>query len=170
MPSSLPDFREILGVLTEHEVDFIVVGGLCAILHGAPINTADVDIVHARQPANIDRLLSALKVLDAHYREHTKKIAPTRSHLASPGHQLLTTRAGPLDVLGTIADGLGYDELRTSAVSTLMEIGLSVKILTLEKLIEVKEHAGRPKDHAVLFQLRAVLKERQEKASDFEPS
>jgi predicted nucleotidyltransferase len=60
--------------------------------------------------------------------------------------------------------------LKPHSHTIVIEIGLSVEILGLEKLIEVKEHAGRPKDHAVLFQLRAVLKERQEKASDSEPS
>jgi len=177
MPESLPDFLEIFGVLCEHEVDFIVVGGLCAVLHGAPINTSDVDIVHSRRPANLDRLLAALTALDAHYRLLPKKIAPTLSHLSSPGHQLLNTQLGHLDVLGTIADNLGYDELEPYSVSSTIGIGVSVKILNLEKLIEVKEHAGRPKDHAVLFQLRAVLKERQETAqtggeetSDSEPA
>ncbi len=170
MPSSLPDFLEILSILAEHEVDFIVVGGLCAVLHGAPINTGDVDIVHSRQPANIDRLLAALTALDAHYRLPLKKIAPTTSHLTSAGHQLLTTTAGPLDVLGTIADGLGYDELKLHSQTIVVEIGLSVEILGLEKLIEVKEHAGRPKDHAVLFQLRAVLQEQRTRSERSEES
>ena len=63
------DFATILKVLIEHQVDFILVGGVCAVLHGAPVSTFDIDLVHSRAPKNIDRLMIALKKLDAHYRE-----------------------------------------------------------------------------------------------------
>jgi predicted nucleotidyltransferase len=168
MAEPLPDFLQILRVLTDHGVDFILVGGLCAVLHGAPINTTDVDIVHSRQPDNPERLVAALESLDAHYRMQTKRIAPTASLLASAGHHLLDTSAGPLDALGTIADDLGYEQLRPFTAPVLIEIGLTIHLLQLEKLIELKEKAGRPKDQAVLFQLRAVLKE-QHKASADQP-
>ena len=51
------DFFAILEVLTKHEVEFILVGGLCAVIHGAPIVTMDMDIVHHREAENIERLL-----------------------------------------------------------------------------------------------------------------
>jgi predicted nucleotidyltransferase len=153
------EYRKALIALADRAVDFIVVGGVSAVLQGAPINTFDLDIVHSRAPENLDRLVLALHELDAHYRLHTKKIAPKTSDLAYPGHHLLNTSAGALDVLGTIADDLGYDELKPYSVAVTIEIGLSVQILRLEKLIEVKEKVGRPKDLAVLMQLRAVLKE-----------
>ena len=55
-----PRFKEALEVLGHHHVDFIVVGGVAAVLGGAPISTFDLDIVHDRAPANVARLLSAL--------------------------------------------------------------------------------------------------------------
>ena len=48
MQNSNPRFLEILKVLTVHSVDVIVVGGVSAVLHGAPVTTFDLDIVHAR--------------------------------------------------------------------------------------------------------------------------
>jgi hypothetical protein len=94
------DFTHILRLLAAHEVDFIVVGGVCAVLHGAPIATFDLDIVHSRTPENIGRLLSALIELKAHYRGQADRyITPDESHLAIPGHQLLMTSAGPLEQL-----------------------------------------------------------------------
>ena len=56
---------ELLGVLARHQVDFIVVGGVAAVIQGAPVNTFDLDVVHARTPDNIERLLGALRELDA---------------------------------------------------------------------------------------------------------
>ena len=61
MTNSIPDFLEILGILVEHKADFIVVGGVCAVLHGAPVTTFDLDLVHSRSADNLARLMSALK-------------------------------------------------------------------------------------------------------------
>src|SRR5512133_2620671 len=98
-------FAEILSLLAGHEVEFIVVGMTAGILHGAPVSTFDLDIVHRRSPENVGRLLRALAELTARYRHDSRGLQPTESHLLSEGHQLLTTRLGDLDCLGTIDDG-----------------------------------------------------------------
>ena len=53
----LQDNEAALRSLCEHGVEFIVVGGLAAVLNGAPVNTFDVDIVFSRAPLNIARIL-----------------------------------------------------------------------------------------------------------------
>ena len=63
-----PDFLAILRTLARHRVEYIVVGGVAAVLQGAPISTFDLDLVHSRQPGNIVRLLKALETLEARYR------------------------------------------------------------------------------------------------------
>ena len=68
MLDSGADFLGILRGLVDHEVEFIVVGGVCAVLHGAPVTTFDLDVVHRRSPENIARLQAALAGLGAHYR------------------------------------------------------------------------------------------------------
>jgi hypothetical protein len=65
-------FRAALEVLARHHVDFIVVGGVAAVLNGAPVSTFDLDIVHARTDANLDRLMHALGELEAHYRDQSR--------------------------------------------------------------------------------------------------
>lgn len=88
--------------LHDRRVDFIVVGGVAAVLLGVPVNTFDLDVVHAREPDNIVRLLDALDSLEATYRTHPNlALKPNASHLSSPGHELLMTRFGPL--VGTIS-------------------------------------------------------------------
>lgn len=141
-------------------VEFIVAGGVAAVLQGAPINTFDLDIVHARSPENVARLLAALARLDARSREvRDRLVRPKESHLASPGHVLLMTRHGPLDLLGTIGKSWSYGDLTGSCDE--MTIGARrIKVLRLEKLIEAKEAAGREKDLAVLPVLRRTLEEK----------
>jgi len=156
-----PDFLALLRALNDQQVNFIVIGGICAVLHGAPVNTFDLDVVHSRQAANIERLMAALQALDAYYRTHPgKKLRPQASHLSSPGHQLLMTRYGPFDVSGAVAGGRGYEELLPH--STAMPVGgnVRVRVLNLETLIEIKEATGGEKDVAVLPLLRRTLREK----------
>ena len=156
----MPQLRAILQVLARHEVEFIVVGGLAAVLQGAPITTRDVDIVYSLDPDNQRRLLAALCELGAVFRGDPRQIAPNLSHLASKGHKLLTTRFGDLDCLATIEDATDYDALRQH-VDWLEIAGAPTRVLSLPRLIEVKEQLARPKDRLMLLQLRATLEERE---------
>jgi hypothetical protein len=161
MADIAPDFLALLEALAEHQVDFIVVGGVCAVLHGAPVATFDLDVVHARAPENLGRLLTALHALDAYYREQPeRKLRPTLSHLASSGHQLLLTRSGPLDLLGTIGEDLAYEDLLAQTTELAISERLRVRLLNLETLIAIKEEMAREKDQAVLPTLRRTLEEK----------
>jgi predicted nucleotidyltransferase len=163
MKKPKPDFLAILKVLEAHRVEFIVVGGVSAVLQGAPIATFDLDVVHSREPANIERLLQALQELEAYYRgQGTRRIEPDSSHLASPGHQLLLTIHGPLDLLGTIGKGRAYEAI-IGAAEEIVVGPIRVRVLGLPALIESKEEAGREKDKAVLSILRRTLEERTKK-------
>jgi hypothetical protein len=158
-----PAFADALDELCRGEVELIVVGMAAAILQGAPMITQDIDIVHRRTAENVDRLLNVLTTLDAVYRTDNRRIRPLPSYLLGTGHNLLTTRAGDLDCLGTIDDGLGYEELERDTITIDLGAGLSCRVLELSRLIEIKERAGRPKDLAVLPALRATLDELQKR-------
>lgn len=88
---------------------------------GASLVTFDLDLVHSRAPENLERLLAALGELDAR------------------GHQLLMTRFGPLDLLGEIGNGHGYDDLLQDAVDFEVHPGVRVHALGLRRLIAVKK-------------------------------
>jgi predicted nucleotidyltransferase len=162
MPTPTFDFRLILETLADHNVEFIVVGGVCAVLHGAPVHTFDLDLVHSRTAENVERLLPALQTLDAYFREHgERRLRPDRSHLSSPGHQLLMTRAGPLDLLGVIGNDRSYDELLPNTRTLAVREGLQVRLLDLATLIAVKEETKREKDEATMAILRRTLEEKE---------
>ena len=152
-------FAEILRLLADHDVEFVVVGMTAGILHGAPVTTVDLDVVHRRSPENVARLLRVLGELGAVYRHDPRQLRPAESHLAGPGHQLLSTTHGDLDCLGAIDQGRGYEELVEQTVEMNLAGGLRVRVLSLPALIEAKERSGRPKDLAVLPVLRATLDE-----------
>jgi hypothetical protein len=161
MAKPVVDYLAILKMLRRHGVEFVVVGGVCAVLHGAPLATFDLDVVHSREPHNLARLMAALEELGAHYRfagRRDKKPGP--SHLASAGHQLLMTRFGPLDLIGAAGKGDDYGRLLPETVELEIGGGLKVRILSLARLVKTKEETGQEKDRAVLPVLRQVLKEK----------
>jgi hypothetical protein len=156
MSRPAPRFKDALDVLARHGVEFVVVGGVAAVLAGAPISTFDLDIVPARSPENLVKLVAALSEIDARYRDLTGRIQV--DGLAGPGHHLLLTTCGPVDVLGTIGQNDGYDQLLEDVVER--KIGdHRVRTLGLASLIRTKEAAGREKDLAVLAILRRTLEE-----------
>jgi hypothetical protein len=163
MAESPPRFLDLLRALSEGGVEYVVVGGVAAVLLGAPVSTFDLDIVHRRDSENLNRLLKVLESVDAYYRGRPgPPLHPDLRHLASTGHQLLSCRLGPIDVLGTIDGGRGYEDL-IEHVITLELDDLRVQVLDLETLIGIKERIGRPKDQAVLPVLREALAQSKKK-------
>lgn len=160
MHEDAPDFATILEVLSRRGVEFIVVGGVCAVLLGAPVATFDLDIVHSRSQDNLNRLVAALGELDAHYREHKPgRLRPTIQSLATTGHHLLVTRFGPLDVLGSIGSGADYRTLESHIETIYLKDDRPIRILDLETLIDVKGQTAREKDQAMLTVLKAMYEE-----------
>ena len=154
-----PSLESLLETLATSDVEFIVVGLLAAVAQGAPVTTHDLDIVHRRTPENIAKLLDVLlNRLDARYRGRSDVLRPTAEILAGPGHSLLKTSLGPLDVLGTIEAGRDYEVLLP--FSRQIEIsGHPVYVLGLATLIELKRGSTRLKDQLVLPVLEETLRQ-----------
>lgn len=154
--------EEALRALAEARVDFLVVGGAAAIVHGSSHLTTDLDIVYSRGADNIDRLVSALSPLGPYLRGAPRGL-PFRWDAATIRRGLnftLTTELGDLDVLGEITGGGGYEALLPFS-SVVSAFGIEFRCLNLEKLIHVKRAAGRPKDLEVIAELEAIFEERE---------
>ena len=62
------DPERLFAVLARHAVDYVLIGGLAAVLHGSALVTNDADICPNRDPENLARLADALRELDARVR------------------------------------------------------------------------------------------------------
>lgn len=152
-----PDLEGLLRTLLERRVELVLVGGLAAVSQGAPVTTFDVDVVHARTADNVDRLLEVLTVLDARVREPgDRALPPRREALLGDGRCLLVTKLGPLDCLGAIEGGLAYEALRPETL-TLEFHGHDLRVLRLEKLLELKERWDDPESKLRAALLRRTL-------------
>jgi predicted nucleotidyltransferase len=153
------DLSAILEGLTEAGVDFILVGGLAAVVQGAPVTTMDVDIVHNQSPGNIARLLAFLKSVDAiHRRPDDKIIKPKKGDISGKGHALFSTRLGPLDVLAVIEESRDFDDLLKHTVNIEFR-GYTIRVLDLKMLIQLKRASRDPKDRQRLPVLEETLRQ-----------
>lgn len=161
MPAPL-DPERLVRVLAEHAVDYVLIGGLGAVLHGSPAMTNDADIVPAKDPANLGNLAAALRSLDARLRvaEDPDGVAfdPHPALLASMAMLNLTTAAGDLDLALAPAALEDYDALVRASVRYDIA-GCEVRVASLADIIRSKEAADRPKDRATLPLLHALAEE-----------
>jgi hypothetical protein len=135
-------------VLNAHGADYVVVGGVAAIRHGSRRSTRDLDIVPDPSPANLRRLASALKAVDAHLRgvdAHMLGIDPTDPDVLAAGADLaLATDLGLLDVLQELV-GVDYARLRRRAQPA--RLGRQpILVADIDTLVAMKLRAGRPID------------------------
>lgn len=149
----------ILAVLLGEGVEFVLVGALAAVAQGAPLTTHDVDIVHARTPANLDRLMAALTKVNARYRGRAadSPLPPDRAALATVGHSPMATDLGPLDCLGAIEEGRDYETLVPLSLVVDLD-GHPLRVLGLETIVALKSKSTSPKDRLALPVLEATLK------------
>jgi predicted nucleotidyltransferase len=159
----MPENRLIAVVqdLCRRQIRFVVVGGLAAALNGASVQTYDTDLVYSRDPENIQRLLDFLRGADAIFRvQPERRLRPNESHLAGGGHLNLLTRYGPVDLLGTIGNNLGYADLLTHCDEMDIGEGVRIQVLDLETIIAIKEQLGSEKDLAALPNLYQTLRQK----------
>jgi predicted nucleotidyltransferase len=155
------NFREILPRLADGGIRFILIGGGAALAHGSARTTYDVDIVYARDAENIRRLANVIQQ-NAPYLRGAPPGLPFRwdeQTIRSGLNFTLTTSLGDLDLLGEVAGGGGYYEL-LPFTEEIVIFGAACRIVTLEKLIQLKRAAGRPKDLETIAELQALLEER----------
>jgi predicted nucleotidyltransferase len=156
----LIDLERALQELHRGGVEFIVVGGVAATIHGSARVTQDLDIVYARTPENVARLAASLAP-HAPYLRGAPPGLPFRWDAETIRRGLnftLTTALGDVDLLGEIVGGGGYaDLLPHSQIVTVS--GLDYRCLSLPRLIHVKRAAGRPKDLEAIAELEALREE-----------
>lgn len=157
----------LLEALVRHRVQFVIVGGFAAQIHGAARPTGDLDICPAWDPRNTRRLSSALEELRATLRLRPElgpaTVGPNPELLRALSATLWRSPSGNIDVLIGIADGPGtlvcFPELAERATEVRLVDG-TLLVAGLPDLIRAKEIAGRPKDREALPELHALLNAR----------
>lgn len=166
----MTDYPNLLRMLVNGRVEFIIVGGLAAIVHGSARLTEDLDVVYRRDPGNVTRLVDSLAPLSPYLRGAPPGL-PFKWEPETVLRGLnftLSTPLGPLDVLGEITLGGTYEELLPYSESIEL-FDVQCLCVGLRRLIDVKRAAGRPKDFESIAELEALLEERPRGGQAFLP-
>src|SRR6185437_7678289 len=157
----IADLERVIRLMQSHGVRCIVIGGWAAIIHGVARSTNDVDLIYARDADNIRRLVEAVRTWNPYLRGAPPGLpffwdeATIRAGL----NFTLTTSQGDLDLLGEVAGGGTYEQL-LPFTKEVAAFGITCQVVTLERLIQLKRAAGRPKDLETIAELQVLLEER----------
>ncbi len=153
----MTDLSRLIQRLCDAEIDFVLVGGFAAIVHGSSMLTRDLDVCTVLSPATIEKLRAMLR--DVH---PTHRMTPSRmSFLDNPdpgialNNLYLETDFGALDLLGSITGVGEFERVRSRSVEVEL-YGRSLRVIAVDDLIDAKEALGRGKDLLVAKELRAV--------------
>jgi len=142
------DVLELFRLLADHRIDYVVIGGVAAQVHGRRRTTKDLDIMPAPDHENLARLALALAALEARPVGFAGANAPipTLEQLRhAPIVPPLATRHGELHICNDVPGAADYAELAARALVTDLE-GISVAIVSVDDLIRMKRASGRPGD------------------------
>lgn len=158
----IADLEKLIAVLIGGGVEFIVIGGVAATIHGSARFTNDLDVVYHRQDENITKIVQSLAPHEPYLRGAPPGL-PFRWDYETMRRGLnftLTTRIGALDLLGEVTGGGSYEDLLPHSIVKSL-FGHDFLCLDIDKLIVVKRAAGRPKDYETVAELQALRKETQ---------
>lgn len=146
--------------LADAGVDFVVIGGVAAQIHGSVQLTFDLDVAYRRSDENLARTADVLDALNARLRGAPGDV-PFRLDartLKAGANFTFDTDHGSLDMLGDPAGAPSYERLHGDSVARDIE-GRTVRFASLDHLIAMKTAAGRPKDQIAVAELKLLADE-----------
>ena len=154
--------QALLTRLRDKGLDFVVIGGVCAVFHGAPLATFDLDICCPFGEENVRRIESAVADLHPFHRLTANKLPLelSRGNFGELKNLYLETELGKLDCLSEVAGVGDFEAVLKRSITASFSYG-RYKFLDLDALIASKNAVGRERDLAAVRFLRAI-KERNE--------
>jgi hypothetical protein len=138
-------------------LEFVVIGGVCVVYHGAPLATFDLDVCCPFGGENVQRIASAVKDLHPVHRLTTNKLPleETRSSFGELKNLYLQTDLGKLDCLSEVAGVGNFEAVLEQSVAAIFSYG-EFRFLSLDALIASKRAVGRERDLDAVRRLLAI--------------
>lgn len=154
---TLPDLCSLLATFAEHQVEYVVIGGVALVLHGGRPLTEGIEIVPNPDAANLDRLCQMLEDIDATLLLNpARRFGPTEAQLLKQGRNVsLTTRHGDLDIVRHLPGVPDYATLSADAERYEID-GITLLAASPERLRAMKQVRGSAQDQADIETLRLL--------------
>lgn len=154
----MKNLKTLLETLLVHDIDFVLIGGFAAVVHGSTLVTQDLDICAAITDGQVAKLRKALKDLHPHHRMN-----PNAKHsfldepkdLRGINNLYLETDLGILDILSKTEPAGDFNEIKTRSMEISL-YGHRCRVISIDDLIRVKEAMKRPKDLQAAQELRLI--------------
>ena len=143
------DLRALLALLTEHRVEYLVVGGHAVAFHGYPRFTEDLDLFVRAEPENASRVIAALEAFGF------GNLGLTVADFVADDRVVQLGRAPNRVDLLTRLWGVDFDSAWSRRVGGKLG-DIAVWILSRGDLIRNKKATGRPQDIADAAALEAL--------------
>lgn len=158
----MADLKHLLERLSGADIEFVIVGGFAAVLHGSTLVTRDLDVCTVLTATVVDKLRNVLADLSPVHRIGGGRL----SFLTEPGpgsavrNLHLETDAGAIDLLSSITGVGDYQRVRAQAGEVEL-FGRRYLVMSLPDLIAAKRALGREKDLLSVRELEAIVQDKQ---------
>ncbi len=153
------NLKALLERLLQHEIDFVLAGGLACVVHGSPLVTQDIDICLSIDQEQIGKLRVALTDLSPKHRMNPNfqpSFLDYPEQLEGTKNIYLETDLGILDILSELSPVGAFERVKRDAI-TVPLFGYQCRVVSIEDLIRIKATMKRPKDKETLLHLREIL-------------
>lgn len=153
----MESLKNLLNVLIDSDIDFVLIGGFAAVLYGSSQITGDIDICISLEPEQIIKLRKVLAPYHPVHRMTPKKLSflEIPESLHGIKNLYIKTDLGTLDILGNLP-GVGSPLEISLRAQWVDFFGKKIKIISLPDLIKSKQIVGRPKDLATVLELKVI--------------
>jgi predicted nucleotidyltransferase len=153
------DLKKLLKVLLENDVDFVLIGGFAAVVHGSTSVTQDIDICAAITEEQISKLRNILKEYNPWHRMDLDKQLSFLEHPKSVEgvkNIYLQTDLGVLDILSETQPAGDFKTIKKHSIEVPL-YGHNCRVISINDLLKVKETMKRPKDLQVAEELKKII-------------
>lgn len=151
-------FAVAIHALLDKGVEFVIIGGVSAELHGSASVTFDLDICYSRSGVNLQRVVAALAPFQPRPRGFPDALPFVWDETMLRNSTVLTLKTdfGEIDLLAEVAGIGAWDDVKAHS-EEIDAFEHRIPVLDLPALIRSKRAAGRPKDLAAIPELEALL-------------
>ena len=157
----MQNLQKLLQFLVQSPLDFVLIGGFAAVLHGCNQTTRDIDVCLMLSPDQIQLLRQVLKPLQPRHRMTSEKLSFLEypKDLTGIKNLYLETDLGVLDIVSCVeAVGDFYDVLKNATEIEIYDGRCN--LLSMDDLIKSKKALGRHRDLVVVEELKAIQSEK----------
>ena len=154
----MQDLRKLLKLLLENEIDFVLIGGFAAVVHGSTLVTQDLDICSSMSVENIEKLRLILKPYNPIHRMNRSASLSFLEHpetLKGLNNIYLDTDLGVLDILSSTHPAGDFETIKKNSIQ-IQIYGHICNVISIEDLIKVKSAMKRPKDLQAVEELTKI--------------